>query len=204
MLTFLTIAVVLFSFTPSAWAEKPADLSVKTDSLSTTNQAPRIIAYFPRKMESAQINDEFNFKIKAIDKNHDSLHYLWKLNRMELSTEPKASFSFGSAGRFTLTALVSDGKLADSMQWIVDVAEEERALIRIRVVADKLKLPPSNVSPAYEGDDEIDDIDDINDPNAEYYRRFEEWDINKTKDNPAFFDSLYNNDDLNDNLDLQH
>jgi hypothetical protein len=87
------------------------------------NHPPKIVSYAPKELGAGRRQELFHFSVKAVDPDGDSLSYSWMLNGALLSTDPKFEFTFGSTGRFTLTAVVTDGQAADSVQWNVMVTD---------------------------------------------------------------------------------
>ncbi len=86
--------------------------------------APKILAHAPEDLEFTVLRgDAITFTVHAEDVQEDTILYLWALNGENVSTDTTKTIVFAELGSDTIQCTVSDGELADSIQWIVDVKE---------------------------------------------------------------------------------
>ena len=93
------------------------------------NLRPKIIHYDPDKRLDINENETVEFRIKVKDWNNDSLFYEWYLNGVNVSNEQNFSyhFNFDSFGIHNVSVFVSDSELNDSMKWVINVTNINRA-----------------------------------------------------------------------------
>ena len=93
------------------------------------NLGPVIVSYEPNESVNVNENKSLNFLIEVSDWNNDSLSYSWYLDGSNISNEVNLSyyFDFDSEGNYNFSVVVSDGELNDSVNWIVNVSNVNRA-----------------------------------------------------------------------------
>ena len=93
------------------------------------NLGPLIVSYEPNESVSVNENESLDFLIEVSDWNNDSLFYYWFLDGGNVSNEVNLSyyFDFESFGIHNFSVIVSDGELNDSVNWIVNVSDVNRA-----------------------------------------------------------------------------
>ncbi len=86
--------------------------------------APMILEHEPIDLEFTVLpGDTITFIVHAEDAQEDSIRYLWALNGENVSTDTTTTIAFAELGTDTVQCTVSDGELADSIQWIVNIKE---------------------------------------------------------------------------------
>jgi len=86
--------------------------------------APEIIVWSPEEFDLKILRGEsIQFVIQAEDIQDDSLRYRWLWNSNLVSENDSTEIIFQELGDDTVKCIVSDGQLADSLQWIVKVRE---------------------------------------------------------------------------------
>ncbi len=92
--------------------------------------APIIVSFAPERLEiEVLLADIIQFAVHAVDLQGDSVRYFWSLNGDALDPDTVSNDTsaiaiiFDELGDDTVQCTVSDGELADSIQWIVHVKE---------------------------------------------------------------------------------
>jgi len=84
--------------------------------------APTIIEWSPDSLILNVLQgDSIEFWVSVVDLQSDSLQYAWSLDNEEIATDSLININFPDLGEFTVQCTVSDGNLADSILWHVDV-----------------------------------------------------------------------------------
>jgi len=107
----------------SLWTREDNDEGLLVQ-LHPDRSPPHIISYVPDSLEFTVLqNDTVDFSVQAIDVQGDSILYFWTMDGDSSGTDSSTSIVFPEIGDFTVRCVVSDGELADSVQWLVHVCE---------------------------------------------------------------------------------
>lgn len=96
-------------------------IRAKVSVVGPPNEPPEIISWYPENLETVQLGEAVEFGVTAIDPNQDPLTYLWKLDNVVQGTDSVVTIVFDSLGYHEVWVWVSDGELADSMNWALYV-----------------------------------------------------------------------------------
>ncbi|MDP8229153.1 MAG: T9SS type A sorting domain-containing protein [Candidatus Electryoneaceae bacterium] len=92
--------------------------------LISDRSPPRIIGIEPDTTEFSILRgDSVLFDVDVVDVQGDSILYVWELDDEEISTDTSVVVQFPELGDFVVKCRVSDGELADSIQWVIHVVE---------------------------------------------------------------------------------
>ncbi len=85
---------------------------------------PRIIEALPEN-RYLQILTGFNreFKVYAVDRQEDQIHYLWKMDDQEIGDDSSVVVRFDDRGFHEVACFVSDQNPGDSVFWEVEVSD---------------------------------------------------------------------------------
>jgi len=86
---------------------------------------PTIWEYTPEELEFHVLTgDSVNFAIlRAEDLQNDSLYYTWIFDEDTVSTDTSTTIIFDESDEHNIECFVSDGELADSIQWVAHVQD---------------------------------------------------------------------------------
>jgi hypothetical protein len=85
---------------------------------------PRILSFIPTEQEfSVLLNDSVLFAVYATDLQDDSLTFIWTMEDESIASDTSTTINFDELGNHVIKCRVSDGELADSVQWLVHVEE---------------------------------------------------------------------------------
>ncbi len=88
---------------------------------ATPPQAPTIIDFYPGGDTTIAVGGVLNFGVEATDPDSDTLYFSWFRNGSPAGSDSIAAFSFVSPGQEIIRAIVSDGFLADSIDWRIEI-----------------------------------------------------------------------------------
>jgi uncharacterized repeat protein (TIGR01451 family) len=119
------------SYNVRAQVMDPGGLSVNktwTLNVSNVNLAPKIDAYNPRTNPKIKETEAVTFSVMASDYDKQTLTYRWYLNDTEMTSASQYTYraDFESAGNYTVRAVVSDGELNATHDWVLTVENVNR------------------------------------------------------------------------------
>jgi len=85
------------------------------------NSPPSITARFPVQPDTSLSGPEHLFWASAQDPDQDPLNWTISLNGSDIAEDSSTVITFDSSGTYIVTCTVSDGELADSTTWNVEV-----------------------------------------------------------------------------------
>jgi hypothetical protein len=85
---------------------------------------PRILSFIPTEHEFSVLSgDSMLFAVYATDLQDDSLMFVWTVDEDSIASDTSTTIIFDDLGDINVKCVVSDGELADSVQWLVHVEE---------------------------------------------------------------------------------
>jgi|GEM_PF-793793 len=88
---------------------------------TTPPQAPTIIDFHPGGDTSVAVGTVLNFGMAASDPDSDTLYFIWLRNGSPAGNDSNIAFSFATPGQEIVSGIVSDGFLADTVAWRIDI-----------------------------------------------------------------------------------
>ncbi len=86
----------------------------------TLNRPPQILSYFPRKLDTVQLNKGYLFKVSVNDEDGDSLIYAF-IHGDSAVYDTLASFSFNAFGKDSVLFFAADGEDTTFVRWVFEV-----------------------------------------------------------------------------------